>query len=103
MKVIFCIKIIWTNRHVSSLRNAFAYSSASNINLSKTQICAIMQSGRFLGRVLGTLVKAGLPLMKGVIKPLSKCFLISVVLTTKASTTDARILIKLLFWEGKHW
>ena len=99
----FLHKIRSTNRQVSSFRNAFAYSSPSNIKLSKTQIWAIMQSGRFLGRVLGTLVKAGLPLMKSVIKPLSKYFLISVVLTTKASTTDARIHIKLLFWEGKHW
>ena len=35
------------------------------------------QSGGFLGRLLGPLIKTGLPLIKNVIKPLAKSDLIS--------------------------
>ena len=35
-----------------------------------------MQSGGFLGRLLGPLLKTGLPLMKSVIKPLAKSVLV---------------------------
>ena len=98
-KTNFPHKIISTNRQVSSLRKAFTSSSSSNIKLSKTKICVIIQSGRFLDKRLGTLVKVGLPLMKNAIKLLAKCFLIPIVLTTEASTTDAGIHKKLLFWE----
>ena len=45
-------------------------------------------SGRFLGRLLGSLLKAGLPLMKNVLKPLAKSVLISLGLTAEASSTD---------------
>ena len=95
-KTNFPHKIISTNRQVSSLRKAFTSSSSSNIKLSKTKICVIIQSGRFLGKRLGTLVKVGLPLMKNAIKLLAKCFLIPIVLTTEASTTDAGIHKKII-------
>ena len=36
------------------------------------QISKIIQSGGFLGRLLGPLLKTGLPLIKNVIKPLAK-------------------------------
>ena len=36
----------------------------------------MIQSGGFLGRLLGPLLKTGLPLMKSVIKPLAKSVLI---------------------------
>ena len=48
----------------------------------------MIQSGRFLGRLLGPLLKAGLPLMKDVIKPLAKSVLIPLGLTA-ASAADA--------------
>ena len=48
-----------------------------------------MQSGRFLGRLLGPLLKIGLPLMKNVIKPLAKNLLIPLGLTAAASAADA--------------
>ena len=35
-----------------------------------------MKSGGFIGRLLGLLLKTGLPLMKNVIKPLAKSVLI---------------------------
>ena len=50
--------------------------------------------GGFLGRLLGVLLKPGLPLIKNVIKPLAKRFLISLRLTAAASTADAGIHIK---------
>ena len=49
----------------------------------------MIQSGRFLGRLLGPLLKTGLPLMKSVIKPLAKRVLIPLGLTAAASATDA--------------
>ena len=47
--------------------------------------------GGFLGRLLGLLLKPGLPLIKNVIKPLAKRFLIPLRLTAAASTADAGI------------
>ena len=49
------------NRQVSSLCKAFANHSSADIKLSKTQLSKIIQSGRFLGRLLGPLLTTGLP------------------------------------------
>ena len=51
----------------------------------------MIQSGKFVGRLLGPLLKTKLPLMKNVIKPLAKSVLISLGLTTAASTADSGI------------
>ena len=51
----------------------------------------MIQSGGFLGRLLGPLLKTGLPLIKNVIKPLAKSVLISLGLTAAASAADAGI------------
>ena len=48
-------------------------------------------SGRFLVRLLGPLLKTGLPLMKNLIQPLAKSFLIPLGLTAAASAEDAGI------------
>ena len=48
-----------------------------------------MQLGGFLGRLLGPLLKSGLPLIKNVIKPLAKSLFIPLGLTTAASAADA--------------
>ena len=45
----------------------------------------MIQSGGFLGRLLGPLLKTGLPLMKGVTKPLAKSVLIPLGLPAAAS------------------
>ena len=50
-----------------------------------------MQSGGFLVRLLGPLLKTGLPLMKNVIKPLAKSILIPLGLTAAAPAADAGI------------
>ena len=76
---------------VSKICKAFANSSSANIKLSKTQLPKIVQSGRFLGTLLGPLQKSYFPLMKNVLKPLTKRALISLGLTVAASATDPAI------------
>ena len=56
----------------------------------------MVQSGGFLGRLLGPLVKTGLPLMKNAIKPLAKGVLIPLRLTAAASAADAGMHKKIL-------
>ena len=51
----------------------------------------IGQSGGFLGRLLGPLLKTGLPLIGNVLKPLAKSVLIPLGLTAAASATDPTI------------
>ena len=51
----------------------------------------MIQSGRFLGRLLGPLLKTGLPLIKNVIKSLAKGVLNPLGLTAAASAEDAGI------------
>ena len=80
-----------TNRQVANLRKAFANNLSTDIKLSKTQISKMIQSGGFLGRLLGPLLKTRLPLMKNVIKPLAKRVLIRLGLTVAASAADAGI------------
>ena len=70
----FLHKLLLTNRQFPNLCKAFAYKSSIDINLSKTQIFKMIQSGGFLGRRLDPLLKTGLPLIKNVIKPIVKVF-----------------------------
>ena len=49
------------------------------------------QSGGFLGRLLGPLLKPGLPLMKNVLKPLAQRVLISLGLIVAALATSVAI------------
>ena len=85
-----------TNRQVSNLRKAFAKNTSTDIKLSNTQLSKFVQSGGFLGRLLGPLLTTGLPLMKSVIKPLAKSVLLPLELTAAASTADAGIHKKIL-------
>ena len=48
-----------------------ANKSSTDIKLSKAQLSKMIQSGGFLDRLLGPLLKTGLPLMKNVIQPLA--------------------------------
>ena len=82
--------MLLTNTQVSRLRKAFVNNTSANIKLSKTQLHKIEQLGGFLGRVIGSLLKTGLPLTKNVLKPLAKSVLIPFGLTA-TSTTDAAI------------
>ena len=78
-------ELLLTNRQVTNLRKAFTKHTSVDIELSKTQLSKMIQSGGFLGRILGELLKIGLPLMKSVIKPLAKSVLIPLGLTAAAS------------------
>ena len=51
----------------------------------------MVESGGFLGRLLGTLLKTGLLLMKNVIEQLAKRVSIPLGLTATASAADAGI------------
>ena len=84
-------KLLLTNRQVTNLQKAFANYLSADVKLSKTQLSKRIQSGGFLGRLLGPLVRTGLPLIKNVIKPLAKSLLIPLGLTPAASTADAVI------------
>ena len=69
---------------------------STDLKLFKAQILKIIQSGGFLGRLLGPSLKTGLPLIKNVIKPLAKSFLIPLGLTASASAADIGIHKKIL-------
>ena len=83
-------ELLLTNRQVANLRKAFAKNTSTDIMLSITQLKKI-QSGGYLGRLLGPLLKSGLPLMKSVIKPLAKVVLVPLGLTAAASAEGAGI------------
>ena len=90
-QISFPHELLLTNRQVANLRKAIANNLSTDIKLSKTQISKMMQSEGFLGRLLGPLLKTGLPLMNNVIKPLAKGILIPLGLTVVASAADAGI------------
>ena len=60
----FRYKLIWTNTQILRLRKVFVNNTSGNIYLSKNQLHKIRKSREFLGRLLGTLLKSGLPLIK---------------------------------------
>ena len=84
-------KLVLTNTKVSKLFKAFKNGSSTNIKLSKIQLHKIGQSERFLGRLLGPLIKTGLPLIRNILKPLAKNVLIPLQLIAAASAADATI------------
>ena len=79
-------KLLLTNRQVANLCKAFANHTSTDIKLSKTQLSKMIQSSGFLGRLLGPLLKTGLPLLRSVIKPLGM-----LGLQMHASATNAAI------------
>ena len=89
-------ELLLTTRQTTKLRNAIENNMSIDIKLSKVQISKIIQSGRFLGRLLGLLLKTGLPLIKNIIKPLAESILVPLGLTAAASAVDAGIQKKIL-------
>ena len=67
-------ELLLTNRQVANIRKAFANHSSIDIKLSKTQLSKVIQSGGFLGNLLGKLagplMKVAMPLAKNVLAPL---------------------------------
>ena len=64
-------ELLLTTRQTTKLRNAIENSMPTDIKLIKAQVSKIIQSGRFL-EIIQSLLKAGLPLLKSVIKPLGE-------------------------------
>ena len=62
----------------------------------------MIQSGGFRSRLLGPLLKTGLPLMKNAIKSLAKSVLIPLGLTAAASAADTGIHKKILGLGNRH-
>ena len=82
-------KLLLMNRQVENLRKVFANKSSTDIKLSKTQLSKMIKSGGFLDRLLGPLLKTGLPLTENVIKPVAKSVLIPLELIAAVSVADA--------------
>ena len=59
-------ELLLTTRQKTKIRNAFNNNTSTDIKFSKAKINKIIQSGGFLGRLLGPLLKTGLPLIKRV-------------------------------------
>ena len=57
-------ELLLTTRQKTKLRNAFNNNMSTDLKLSKVQISKIVQSGGFLGILLGPLLKTRLPLIK---------------------------------------
>ena len=93
---IFPRELLLTNRQVANLCKTFAKNTSTNIMLSKTELSKMIQSGGFLGRLLGPLLRSGLPILKSVIKPLAKSVLVPLGLTAAASAADAGLHKKIL-------
>ena len=92
-------RLLLTNTEVSKLRETFANYLWANVKLSKTQLHKRGQSWLFLGRLIGSLLRNGLPLLKNVLQPLAKSVLMPVGLTAAAaSTTD--VVIQKKFGSG---
>ena len=83
-------ELFLTQRQITKLRNNIENNLQTDIKLSKAQISKIIQSSGFLGKILGPLLKTGLPLLKLVIKPLEL-----LGLTAASSTIDAGVQKKI--------
>ena len=84
-------ELLLTTTQKTKLRNSFNNNMSTDLKFSKAQISNIIKSGGFLGRLLGPLLKTGLPSIKNVIKPLAKSVLIPLGLIAAASAADAGI------------
>ena len=89
-------ELLLTNRQVSSIRKTFSNNSSVGIKFSKSQLSKIIQSGGFLGKLLGDLLKTGLPLIKNVIAPSAKSVLIPLGKTAAVSAADQGLHKKIL-------
>ena len=63
-KTNFPYELLLTDRQVSSICKAFSNNSSIDIKFSK-----MIQSGEFLVKLLGPLLKTGLPMIKNVMTP----------------------------------
>ena len=64
----FPLKLLLTNGQAANHCKAFVNITSTDNKLSKNQLSKMIQSGGFLGTLLGPLLKTGLPLIKNVNK-----------------------------------
>ena len=74
-----------TTRQTFKIRNPFPNNKSTDIRLSKAQIFEIIQSGRFLGKMLGKLDKI---LLLDLAVPLTKDVLHKLATKTTSSVLD---------------
>ena len=82
-------KLLLINTQVSNIHKAFPNELSANIKFPKLQLSRMIQLGGFLSRLLGLLLKAGLPVIGNVRKPLTESILVLLELTVAVSATDA--------------
>ena len=87
-------ELLLTKRQVANIRKAFAKNTSTDIKLSKTQLSKMIQSGGFLGNLLGKLagplMKVAMPLAKNVLAPLG----ISAVMSAIDGSIKKRCLVQ---------
>ena len=98
----FSHELLLNDRQVANIRKAFANNLSTDIKFSKAQLSKMIQSGGYLGKLLGSSLRTGLPLMKSVIKPLAKSVLVPLGLTAAASAADSGIHKKILGSGSDH-
>ena len=93
-KTNFPHELLLTKRQVANIRKAFAKNTSTDIKLSKTQLSKMIQSGGFLGNLLGKLagplMKVAMPLAKNVLAPLG----ISAVMSAIDGSIKKRCLVQ---------
>ena len=79
----FLHELLLTNRKVANIRKAFAKNTSTDIKLSKTLLSKMIQSGGFLGNLLGKLagplMKVAMSLAKNVLAPLGLSAVMSAI------------------------
>ena len=91
-EVNFLHKSVLTNGKIPSLCKTFTYNLSANMKLSTTHFSKKIHVGEFPGINIGALMKAGLPLIKNIIKPLAKSLPVPLRLTAAAPPPDASFL-----------
>ena len=79
-------ELLLTIWQTNKLRKAIQNNMSADIKLPKTQISKIIQSGEFLGKLAGPLMKVGVPLVKQILALLG--------FTAAFSAIDAKIQTK---------
>ena len=83
-------ELLLTTRQSTKPRNAIENNMSTDIKLSKAQVSKIIQSGEFICKILGPLLKTGLSLVKSVLKALGL-----LGLTAASSAIDAGVQKKI--------
>ena len=85
-------ELLLETRQKTRPRNAFNNNISTHLNFSKAQISKIVQSGEFLGFLVGPLMKVAIPLAKHVLAPLG--------ITAAASAIGVGIQKNTWFWKS---